>query len=96
MNYTHALSNDEIRRYAPSAFAIEPYHGQSNRYTFIPTSSVIDGMRAAGFLPVSASQSRARLADRKDYTKHMIRFRAANLPKTLTPSECTNLLARDR
>ena len=75
MNYTHELSNEEIRRTVPSAFAITPYHGQSSRYAFIPTSSVIDGMRAAGFAPVQAIQSRTRIADKKDFTKHMIRFR---------------------
>ena len=72
-----ALSNDQIQHYAPSAFAATPYHAQSSRYAFIPTSAVIDGMRAAGFLPVSAMQSRTRIADKQDFTKHMIRFRSA-------------------
>lgn len=72
-----ALSNEQIQSYAPSAFAATPYHAQSSRYAFIPTSAVIDGMRQAGFLPVKASQSRTRIEDKKEFTKHMIRFRSA-------------------
>lgn len=73
------LSNDDIQRYAPSAFAGQAYGGQSSRYAFIPTSAVIDGMRGAGFFPVKAMQSRTRIADKQLFTKHMIRFRSAQL-----------------
>lgn len=76
MNYTQALTAEQIQASAPSAFAETPYHAQSDRYAFIPTNRVIDGMREAGFVPVMASQSRTRIADKKDFTKHMIRFRS--------------------
>lgn len=72
------LTNDEIQRYAPSAFAGQPYHKASDRYTFVPTSDVIDGMRNAGFMPVMACQSRTRVSGKEMFTKHMIRFRSAN------------------
>jgi Domain of unknown function (DUF932) len=72
------LSNEEIQRFAPSAFAGQPYERMSDRYAFVPTSAVIDGMRSAGFLPMMASQSTSRIADKKNFTKHMIRFRSVN------------------
>jgi hypothetical protein len=72
------LSNEQIQTYAPSAFAGQAYQGQSDRYAFVPTSAVIDGMRSAGFLPVNAMQSRCRLADKSLFTKHMIRFRQSD------------------
>lgn len=75
---SNPLSNEEIQRLAPSAFAGQPYHEMSDRYAFVPTSAVIDGMRNAGFLPVMASQSTAKLADKRNFTKHMIRFRSTN------------------
>jgi hypothetical protein len=78
VNYSSVLSNEQIQHYAPSAFAAQPYAAQSSRYAFIPTVNVIDGMRAAGFLPVMASQSRTRIADKREFTKHMIRFRSAS------------------
>jgi hypothetical protein len=75
VNYTNALSTEQLQRYVPSAFAAQPYHAQSSRYAFIPTSAVIEGMRSAGFVPVMASQSRTRIEDKRGFTKHMIRFR---------------------
>lgn len=73
------MSNDEIQQIAPSAFAVQPYEKQSDRYAFIPTVSVIDGLRANQFLPVMASQSRSRIDGKQFFTKHMIRFRAQNM-----------------
>lgn len=72
------LSNEELNQVAPSAFAVEPWHAQSSRYAFIPTSRVIDGMREAGFQPYSAIQSRTRIPGKSDFTKHLIRFRPQN------------------
>ncbi len=77
------LSNEQIQRYAPSAFAGQAFHAQSSRYAFVPTSAVIDGMRNAGFFPVKATQSRSRIEGKQMFTKHMIRFRStdANITK---------------
>lgn len=72
------LSNEQIQRYAPAAFAGQPYERQSSRYAFVPTSAVIDGMRANNFFPVKASQSRTRIEGKEFFTKHMIRFRAGD------------------
>jgi uncharacterized protein DUF932 len=85
MNFTQELSNERILQLAPSAFAVQPYAKQSSRYSFIPTSDVIAGMRDSGYVPVQATQSRTRIADKKDFTKHMIRFRAIqDLTRTAT------------
>lgn len=69
------LSDDTIRTLAPSAFAAEAHESRSARYAYIPTSAVIEGMRAEGFLPVFAKQARCRDAGRLEHTKHMVRFR---------------------
>ena len=50
----------------------------SQRYTYIPTIEVINGMREAGFLPFRATQSGTRDTSRSEHTKHMIRFRHAD------------------
>lgn len=85
MNFTgrSALTMEEIQRKAPSAFALEPYHGMSGRYAYIPTSQVIAGMAQAGFQPFFASQSRTKILDKKEHTKHMIRFRQAGMDLTV-------------
>ena len=71
------LSNEELNQIVPSAFASQPWHAQSSRYAFVPTSAVIDGMRNAGFLPYNAIQSRSRIPGKSEFTKHLIRFRPA-------------------
>lgn len=74
----HPLTNEELNELAPSAFAVQPWYQQSSRYAFVPTVEVIDGMRSAGFFPYSAQQSSSRIADKKFFTKHLIRFRPEN------------------
>ncbi len=88
MNFTQELSASELQSRVPSAFATQPYSAQSSRYAFIPTSNVIEGMRGAGFVPVQASQSRTKIEGKKNFTKHMIRFRSlANLSRSAVVGE---------
>ena len=69
------LDNQQIAVMAPSAFATEAHESRSSQYAYIPTSSVIDGLRAQGFAPVSAKQGRSRVPGKADFTNHMLRFR---------------------
>jgi len=69
------LTNDELYKLAPSIFAKEAHDSRSERFRVIPTIEVLDGLRAEGFYPVAARQSGSRAADRREYTKHMIRLR---------------------
>jgi hypothetical protein len=68
------LTDDQIRAIAPSVFAEKPWEGVSERYAFIPTVNVLNGLRDAGFMPVDAKQSLTRIAGKKPFTKHMLRF----------------------
>lgn len=72
------LTLDQIRQAVPSAFATEAYHDRSSRYAYIPTANVVEKMMRAGFQPFAASQSRTAIEDKREHTKHMIRFRATN------------------
>ena len=69
------LTDEELRNYAPSIFATEPYHAVSDRYRFLPTIDVVNGLRENGFVPVKANQSKSRIAGKQEYTKHIVRFR---------------------
>lgn len=68
------LTNDQIHRAAPSVFADRPWEGVSDRYTFIPTSEVVDRLRDEGLVPISARQSSSRIEGKSAFTKHEIRF----------------------
>jgi hypothetical protein len=72
------LSDDQIRRVAPSIFADGKHESRSERYTYIPTIDVLRGLRNEGFQPFMACQTRVRHDDRREYTKHMLRLRHAD------------------
>ena len=70
------LTNDELYTYAPSIFAEEPAEGVSDRYAFVPTHTVLDTFRKAGYYPIMASESKIRNEDNIGYQKHIIQFRS--------------------
>ncbi|MDT8398402.1 MAG: DUF932 domain-containing protein, partial [Pseudomonadales bacterium] len=74
----HPLSDDQIRRVAPSIFAEAPHGSRSERYSYIPTATVLAELRGEGFQPFMVCQTRVRQDDRRNYTKHMIRLRHAS------------------
>lgn len=76
------LTMDALRDIVPSAFATSAHSSRSDRYSYIPTSSVIEAMVKAGFQPFKAIQSQSRIEGKTEYTKHMIRFRSQD---ALTP-----------
>lgn len=76
------LGDDQLRRLVPSAFATRAHESRSERYTYIPTSAVIDGLRANGFEPTFARQGRSRIAGKTEYTKHLLRFRHRGQERT--------------
>lgn len=73
-----ALTLDQVRRLAPSAFATDKHDSRSDRYAYIPTSRVITAMMDEGFQPFRAQQGSSRIEGKADFTKHMIRFRHAS------------------
>ena len=82
------LSNEDLRAFAPSIFTDHPHSSVSERYVFVPTIDVVERIRNEGFLPVHAGQSKARGADNKIYTKHIVRFRPEafiDAPEELSP-----------
>jgi hypothetical protein len=69
------LTQDQLRAVAPSIFAPAAHDSRSARYTYIPTIDVVEALRAEGFEPFYAAQSRTRDLERRDYTRHMLRLR---------------------
>lgn len=72
------LSDDQIRSVVPSIFAETPHESRSERYSYIPTASVLAELRSEGFQPFMVCQTRVRHEDRREYTKHMLRLRHAS------------------
>ena len=78
-----ALDEDTLRRQAPSIFASGPMAGVSDKYTFVPTSQIVTGLREQNWVPVEAEEQRSRKEGRRGYQKHLIRFRRAEQMQTL-------------
>ncbi|HEV2174214.1 MAG TPA: DUF932 domain-containing protein, partial [Nitrospira sp.] len=78
MSELYGLSNDQLRAAAPSIFATHPITTASERYAFVPTINIINGLRERGLVPVSARQSRNRIADRAQFAQHVVRMRVPN------------------
>lgn len=81
------LTNEQIFKYAPSVFATEAHESRSDRYAYIPTSVVLDGMRNEGFMPMFAAQSRSRIPGKSEFTKHLLRFRQVGTQLTVVGQE---------
>ena len=71
------LSEDQMRRAAPSIFAAGKHASRSERYTYIPTSEVLRGLRREGFEPFMVAQGKSRIEGKSEFTKHLIRMRHA-------------------
>lgn len=68
------LADDQIRKVAPSVFAVAPQADVSSRYAFVPTSQIVSRLRESGWSPVMASQQFVRLDERRGFQKHLLRF----------------------
>ncbi len=70
-----ALSEDEMRKIAPSIFATVAHESRSERFAPIPTIEVLRGLEREGFFPVGVRQSTTRDEGKREFTKHLIRMR---------------------
>ncbi len=71
----NTLSLENLQRNVPSIFTEDSAERTSNKYQHISTAKVIDGLLGEGFMPTWAAQCKCRIAAKKAYTKHMLRFR---------------------
>lgn len=77
MKLENVLTDEQLQSIAPSIFATEAQEGASEIYQFLPTSSILEGMRDQGWVPVEAQEQRVQSFNpqqHRGYQKHMIRF----------------------
>jgi hypothetical protein len=70
-----SMTENELRRAAPSIFAMSAHESRSERFMPIPTIEILRGLIGEGFVPVGAKQSSSRTEGKAAYTKHLIRLR---------------------
>ncbi len=69
------LTIEELFRTVLSVFSEEKHDSRSERYTYIPTITLLDSLQKEGFYPFFACQTRVRDISRREHTKHMLRLR---------------------
>ncbi len=69
------LTNDELMIHVPSVFGTDKHESRSDRYTYIPTITLLDSLKQEGFQPFFACQTRVRDQSKREHTKHMLRLR---------------------
>lgn len=76
----------EIGRAVPSIFATEAHGSRSERYSFISTMAILEGLSKEGFQPYSIMQGGSRDEDKRAFTKHLIRLRSQSPVASVTGS----------
>ncbi len=69
------LDNEALFRHVPSIFAREAHDSRSQRYVYVPTIDIVEGLRREGWFPFFAVQSVPRDGSRHGHAKHMLRLR---------------------
>lgn len=85
------LTREELFLVVPSVFSEDKHASRSERYTYIPTISLLDRLQREGFQPFFACQTRVRDPGRREHTKHMLRLRREG-QITGTKSFCSTLM----
>ncbi len=90
------ISGSEVSRLSVAIqFSEEKHNSRSDRYTYIPTITLLDKLREEGFQPFFACQSRVRDEDKRGHTKHMVRLRREGANKGTEVPEIILLNSHD-
>lgn len=73
--YNNPMTDAQIAAVAPSVFGVEAHESRSDRYTFVPTIDVVNGLRREGFEVFEAKQSRVLDKAKRDFTTHVLKLR---------------------
>jgi hypothetical protein len=68
------MTLEEVQKAAPQAFATSPRPGVSERYSFLPTSRIIEDMDRLGWKVCDAKANRYRNSENQEYGNHIIKF----------------------
>ena len=69
------LTREELMQHVPSVFSEDKHASRSERYSYIPTITLLENLQREGFQPFFACQTRGRDLNKRDHTKHMLRLR---------------------
>lgn len=71
------LTHEELMSHVSSVFGSDKHESRSDRYTYIPTITILESLQREGFEPFFACQTKVRDQSKREHTKHMLRLRRA-------------------
>ena len=77
IRHDRPLTREELMQVVPSVFGEDKHASRSDRYSYIPTITLLENLQCEGFQPFFACQTRVRDLSKREYTKHMLRLRRA-------------------
>jgi len=82
------MTLDQIRNVAPSVFAESRHSSRTQRFTYIPTSQIVEHLISRDFGVFSVMQGGSRDDEKRGFTKHLVRFRRRRgaCPRRARPS----------
>jgi hypothetical protein len=78
-HFLRQLTKEDIFATAPMAFASKAREGLSEKYTFIPTSTIIEDLAKLGWAVCDAKSSKFRSSVNAQYGAHVIKFYNPNV-----------------
>jgi hypothetical protein len=69
------MTLDRVRQVAPSVFAEARHSSRTERFTYIPTSQIVEHLMGRDFGVFSVMQGGSRDDEKRGFTKHLLRFR---------------------
>jgi len=83
------LTIDQIRHVAPAVFQAAPSGEVSERYAYIPTIEVLQGLLEEGYTVHEVAQASSHTRDKHLYSKHMLRMRPPGPKRELKARDAT-------
>lgn len=81
MLFRNGLNESNYKTYYPAVFAEHAKHDRSERYLYVPTYKLIDGLTREGFKVVGAKQSGGRTIENRAAAKHTVYLTHGNLDR---------------
>ena len=87
MMFKQQPSTEQLQRVFPSIFAEAAKSTTSEQYLYIPTHKLIQGLESQGFSIVGAKQANTRLANNREFVKHVVYMTHKSLQHELKVGE---------
>lgn len=78
-DFQKTITLEDIRRNAPAVFAEAEKETLSDKYLYIPTYKLVEGLERQGFKICGAKQSGSRKSENKEYAKHVVYMTHTNM-----------------